>query len=158
MRDDLTDVLEEILFADVLLIGSPIYLGDITGAVRSFLERLIFMNLSYGKQGENTQSHRSNFNGRINTGFIYTMNIPAESVEPVGYQYNFDLHKRYLGLLNGEVKSLIVPDTYQFDDYQKYDAFHFDEQHKAKIRKEQFPVYCQKAFDLGAKLASLSRN
>ncbi|MFT9056823.1 MAG: flavodoxin family protein [Ethanoligenens sp.] len=156
MRDDLTDVLEEIISADVLLVGSPIYLGDITGAARSFLERLVFMNLSYGRPGESAQGHGSNFNGKINTGFIYTMNIPAERVGPVGYQYNFDLHKRYLGLLNGEVKSLIVPDTYQFDDYQKYDALHFDERHKAKVKEEQFPVYCQQAFDLGAELASLN--
>lgn len=158
MRDDLTDVLEEVMASDVLLLGSPIYLGDVTGAVRSFLERLIFMNLSYEKAGEPSKGQAagrpSNFSGKINVGLLYTMNIPEEEVEPSGYSYNFNFHKRFFELFHGETRSLIVPDTYQFDDYTKYEASKFDERHKAKVKAEQFPGHCQEAFDLGAELAS----
>lgn len=44
---DLSPVLEEILETDVLLLGSPIYFGDITGQMVSFIERLGFPLLSY---------------------------------------------------------------------------------------------------------------
>lgn len=148
MRDDLTGVLEEVISSDVLLIGSPIYVGDVTGAVRSFLERLLFMNLSYRK------TDPSNFHGKINVGLLYTMGMPEREAEASGYQYNFNFHRNLFSLLSSNVQSLIVPDTYQFDDYMKYEASRFDERHKAKVREEQFPEYCKEAFDLGAELVS----
>lgn len=40
MKDDLTPVLEKVHSADALLLGSPIYFGDVTGQMRCFLERL----------------------------------------------------------------------------------------------------------------------
>lgn len=39
-------------------------------------------------------------------------------------------------------KSLYVNDTYQFDDYSKYVVTTFDENKKARVRKEQFPIIC----------------
>ena len=39
-KDALTPVLEEIAQADGLVLGSPIYFGDVTGQMRAFLERL----------------------------------------------------------------------------------------------------------------------
>ena len=41
-RDALTPVLEEIADADGLVLGSPIYFGDVTGQMHTFLERLAF--------------------------------------------------------------------------------------------------------------------
>ncbi|UZW13532.1 flavodoxin family protein [Clostridium pasteurianum] len=148
VRDDLTEVLEKVITSDVLLLGSPIYLGNVTGEMSSFLERLIFMNISYSKRDY------SNFQGKINAGFIYTMNVPQTAVDASGYQYIFDMHKRYMQLLNGTSESLIVTDTYQFDDYNKYDASRYDEQHKAQIKAEQFPIDCEKAFQMGKRLAA----
>ena len=46
-KDALTPVLEEIAEADGLVLGSPIYFGDVTGQMRTFLERLAFPWLSY---------------------------------------------------------------------------------------------------------------
>ena len=37
------------LEADALLVGSPIYFGDVTGETRSFFERLWFPGLAYDK-------------------------------------------------------------------------------------------------------------
>lgn len=48
-QDALTPVLNRILEADALLVGSPIYFGDVTGQTRSFFERLWFPGLSYDK-------------------------------------------------------------------------------------------------------------
>ena len=46
-KDALTPILEEISQADGLVLGSPIYFGQITGQMQAFLERLAFPWLSY---------------------------------------------------------------------------------------------------------------
>ena len=46
-KDALTPILEDIANADGLVLGSPIYFGDVTGQMRAFLERLTFPWLSY---------------------------------------------------------------------------------------------------------------
>ena len=46
-KDALTPLLEEIAQADGLVLGSPIYFGEVTGQMRAFLERLAFPWLSY---------------------------------------------------------------------------------------------------------------
>lgn len=152
MKDDLTGVLEEILTSDVLLIGSPIYLWDVTGETRSFFERLVFMNLSYEK------SHRSDFAGKISTGFIYTMNVTEDVMDACGYRYVFEAQQKFLAeILNGTSEYLVAADTYQFDDYSKYNASKFDEKHKARVKAEQFPLLAQKAFEMGARLTTIAK-
>lgn len=146
MKDDLTPVLEKVLESNVLLLGSPIYFGNVTGEMRSFLERLLFSNLTYN-QGE-----RSVLKGKVSSGFIYTMNVPEDLVQKIGYEVMFQSTARSLQILNGPSEFILSADTYQFDDYSRYEASGFDEKHKSKVREEQFPLDCQKAFDMGARL------
>ena len=47
IRDGLRPVLEKAREADVIIIGSPVYLSYPTGETRSFLERLVFPNFTY---------------------------------------------------------------------------------------------------------------
>ena len=46
-RDDLTAVLDRLHEADAVIIGSPIYFSEVTGELRSFLERFLFQYLNY---------------------------------------------------------------------------------------------------------------
>ena len=46
-RDALSPLLDDIADADGLVLGSPIYFGEVTGKMRAFLERLTFPWLSY---------------------------------------------------------------------------------------------------------------
>lgn len=46
-NDALTPILREISRADGLVLGSPIYFGEVTGQMRAFLERLTFPGLVY---------------------------------------------------------------------------------------------------------------
>ena len=147
MKDDLTNVLEQILGCDVLLLGSPIYFGNITGEMHSFLERLLFSTLSYNSGG-----HRSVFQGKLSSGFIYTMGVPEESVYQAVFHHYRDLLQRSF---NGTSEFLLSTDTYQFEDYSKYEASRFNEKHKSQVRAEQFPIDSQKAFDMGVRLASI---
>lgn len=148
MKDDLTDVLEKVLECDALLLGSPVYFGNLNGEMLSFLERLFFSNLSYDTD------HRSVFQGRLSSGFIYTMNVPKDIMVKNNYETVFQHYQELLQRFGGTSEILISNDTYQFDDYSKYEASMFDEQHKAQVKAEQFPVDLQSAFDLGVRLAT----
>ncbi len=147
IKDDLTDVLNKIMECDVLLLGSPLYLGDITANMRALLERLIFMNYSYDHP-----TNRSTFKGKISTGFIYTMGATTELMKTGKFDANFEINERFLKVLNGDTEYMISADTYQFDDYTKYAAAAIDVEHKTKVRAEQFPMDCENAYQLAIRL------
>ena len=72
VRDGLAPLLERALRADALVIASPIYLMDVTGAVRSLVERLLFPLSTY-EAGYRTVAPR-----RIPVVMLYTMNVTRE--------------------------------------------------------------------------------
>ena len=47
MKDDMELVLQKITECDGLVLGSPIYFSDVSGEMRSFMERLLFPYSSY---------------------------------------------------------------------------------------------------------------
>jgi len=147
VKDDLTPILERIEDVDAIILGSPIYLGTVTGEMRLLIERLVFPYLTY------TEPIQSLFKKKIHSAFIYTMNIAEEQVEEYGYTTLFNTNENYLRLIFGEAESLFSYDTYQFMEYSKVLADRFDEKKKAKRRKEVFPEDCRKAFEMGARFA-----
>ncbi len=147
MKDGLTPILTKIATADALVIGSPIYFGSVTGETRSFLERLLFPYLTY------TVPYGTLFPKRIRTGFIYTMNVTEERSREFGYDYFLKANERYADLLLGSVESLCCFDTCQVDDYSKVVIESFDPLHKARRRSEALPLDCQRAFEMGKRLA-----
>lgn len=148
MNDDLKPVFNRIEQADALIFGSPIYFGQVTGEMRSFLERLLFQYLVYDGKGTTL------FDRKIKTGFIYTMNVREEYLERIGYAQNFNGMKKLLERFFGASETLLATDTYQFDDYSKYVTTGIDAEAKAKRRQEVFPEDCKKAFDLGIRLCT----
>lgn len=150
-RDDLTSALEKIHHADVLLLASPVYFMSVTGTMRMFLERLLFPYLTY------TENYQSLFPNELPVGCIYTMNLTEEKAPLFGLQQALQVQENFLAAAFGTVKSMMVYDTYQFDDYTKYVAPVFDEAEKAKRRSEQFPKDCERAYALGKELALLTK-
>lgn len=147
VRDDLRPVLEAVLQSDTLIVGSPIYFGDVTGETRSFLERLLFPSCSYDEFG------RSVVPRPVSCGLILTMNCPEQFVETVHYDVLIETHAQILGILQGRTEVLTSHETWQFTDYSTMNAAMFDVEAKAKRRAEVFPEDCRKAFDMGARLA-----
>ncbi len=145
MKDELRPVLKKITTeVDVLLLGSPIYFGQMTGEMRSFLERLLFAPLIY-----------SNPPRTIKTATIYTMNVNEERCEQMGYPAMFEYTETTLTRAFGaEAETLCCFDTLQFADYSKVTMEYMDPAHKAQRRAEIFPQDCQRAFELGSRLAS----
>ena len=147
VKDELMPALEKIEESDAIILGSPIYLGAVTGEMRSFLERLIYPYLTY----DDTPTL---FPRKINTGFIYTMGITDDQLKESGcYDQPLNLNEKILKLIFGATESLFSTDTYQFDDYSKVVATIFDPEKKAKRRKEVFPKDCEKAYQMGVRFA-----
>lgn len=144
LKDDLSPIFEKISNADAIIFGSPIYLHSVTGAMRSFLERLLFQYLAYDI------NHSSMFNKKIPAGFIYTMNVTSDQFK-AGYEDELKSLQAYIEKTFGSLESLVVNDTYQFNDYSKYVAPLFDESKKRIVKETQFPIDCQNAFDMGVR-------
>ena len=146
VSDGLKPVFEKIEDADALLFGSPIYLGNVTGEMRSFLERLVFQYLTY------TDPPGTLFARQMKTGFIYTMGVTEEMMNQLDYVRCMNLISMFLKRTFGHSESLCCFDTLQFKDYSKYVAPRFDPESKAKRHREVFPQDCQKAFEMGQRL------
>ena len=147
-KDDLSLLIDKILSANAVLIGSPIYFGEPTAHLRALFERLWFCNWSY-------DTRTWAFKGKVNLGLIYTMNAPRETYENI-YLEKFKFHEHSLvRLLNGEVRSLASCDTLQVPDYSKYNMAAFSEEHKRKVHDEVFPQDLQNAYKLGAELSRI---
>ena len=152
VKDDLTPIFEEVLDAQSLIFGSPIYLGTATGQMRSFMERLVFPFLPY------TDPPDTIFPKKIKTGFIYTLGATEEMSNERGFNHHISINEMILERIFGYSESLCIYDTYQFEDYSKVFAPRFDPQKKAQRRQEVFPLDCAKAFEMGARLAGKEDN
>ena len=146
VKDDLQEVLEKVSQADGIIFGSPIYFSTITGQLQSFLERLLFPYLVYDK------NYSSIAPKKMPTALIYTMNAPEEVMNQIGYLKTFNNIESSIEHIFTKPLVMYSNNTYQFDDYSKYKYNAFSEEAKAEHRKIQFPLDCQKAFELGANL------
>jgi len=138
-RDGLADVLDKIRTADGLILGSPIYLGDITAGLRALYERLVFQYISY-------KLDPPSYNDRkIPVVFILTSNAPEG--------YYVDLLKRYKETLDtfvGPTQTFVSADTLQVNNYETYNWTMFSPDKKKARRETVFPKERQAAFALGA--------
>lgn len=143
-RDDLTPVLEKVHNAEALLLGSPIYFGDVTGQMRCFLERLAFPAMTYDDY------RKQLYNGQLNAAFFFTMNVNDEYAKM--YQSIFENNTSLLKKFGGTAEYYLATDTLQFDDYSKFQAGQFDENMKRQRHEEQFPKDLANAFEIGRRL------
>jgi len=146
VNDDLAPLLEEIRTVDALILGSPIYFGDVTGEMRSFMERLFFQFPIYEPDAAVRQPKK------VRTAWVYTMNVTEELARQMGYDRMFRDNAGLLERFLGSCESLMCYDTLQFDDYSKYAARRFDPVAKRKRHEEAFPEDCKRAYELGARL------
>ncbi len=144
-KDDLSPVIDRIFQADSLIIGSPIYLGDITSQVHALIERLHFCALSY-------DDYSNYFKGKVNVGIILTMNAPRAYFEQ-SYLGKAKEVEQIFRALNGNVEVYAACDTLQVNDYSKFNMAGFSEEHKKEMREKQFTVDLEEAFRLGERLA-----
>ncbi|MCZ7664490.1 MAG: flavodoxin family protein [Thermoleophilia bacterium] len=151
VRDGLTPILKSVAEADVLILGSPFYFHTETGAMRSLMERLLFPYLTY------TPERTSLFPGKIQTAFVYTMNAPEEEMPLAHQDSSVAASRGIMTHIFGSCEVLLSTETYQFDDYSKYLTTRWDPKVKARRRREIFPQDCERAYELGNRLAAAAR-
>ncbi len=146
LNDGLTEILEKIESVDVLILGSPLYFGTVTGEMRCFMERLMFPYLVYAKPPQ------SLFTRKIPTAFVYTMNVAENMIHEAGYDVHFKTNESVLERLFGSCESVFSYETLQFEDYSKVVFSYCDPAERIERRKTVFPKDCEQAFNLGERL------
>jgi multimeric flavodoxin WrbA len=141
-KDELTPVLEEIAQADGLVLGSPIYFGQITGQMQAFLERLSFPWLSYNDYSMTAPK-------KMPVVLMETMNgLPdknnSQGYGPMEYCITSAL---------GEPEHINAYNTYQVKNYDRFELAAFSESAKRQYRDEHWEQDLQKAYDAGKRMA-----
>ena len=150
-KDDLQPILQKAVEADVLVCGSPNYCGYPSAALRAFMERMEFPAVNYSDYSKPVVLKR------ICSATIYTMNCPNEEVyRQMDYPILMDTSAKQLAVF-GPTEILCSYDTYQFSNYDRYDAATFSEAHKAEVRDTQFPIDLEKAYELGKRLVAKAK-
>ena len=141
-KDELTPVLEEIAHADGLVLGSPIYFGDVTGQMRTFLERLSFPWLSYNDYSLTAPK-------KMPVVLMETMNGLSDRNNSQGYG---SMEYCIVNAL-GQPEHVNAYNTYQVKNYDNYELRGFSEPDKRKYREEHWEEDLREAFDAGKRMA-----
>ena len=106
MNDELTPVLDKLKDVDAVILGSPIYLGNSTGEMRSFMERFIFPYLVYSAYPI------SLFPGNIPVGYIYTLGATEEYFDMFGFrkvvELNEGVEQEFLDIQNHSTVQILI--------------------------------------------------
>ncbi len=145
VKDGLTPVLRKIEKSDALIMGSPIYIGSVTGEMKSFMERLLFQHLLYSSPSG------TSFKGKLRVSFIYTMGMNKERFENSQLKAHTEGIESTIIRIFGNIETLHCFDTYQMDDYTNIE-YGMDIDKKWERRNTEFPKDCEKAFEIGKNL------
>lgn len=141
-RDALSPLLDEIAQADGLVLGSPNYFGEVTGKMRTFLERLAFPWLSYNDYSLTAPK-------RMPILLIETMNGTPDNNNSQGYgSMEFCISNAL-----GQPEHLTAYNTYQVKDYARYELAGFSEEAKRLYRDSHWEQDLLKAFEAGKRMA-----
>lgn len=141
-KDALTPVLEEISQADGLVLGSPIYFGEVTGQMRAFLERLAFPWLSYNDYSLTASK-------RMPVVLVETMNGTPER----NNSNHFGTMEWCITSALGGPQRIIAYNTTQVAKYDNYELGGFSEEAKHAWRDAHWEEDMQKAYEAGKLMA-----
>ena len=141
-NDALTPVLDEVAQADGLVLGSPIFFGEVTGRMRAFLERLSFPWLSYNDYSLTAPK-------RMPVVLVETMNGTPER----NNSNHFGTMEYCIATALGEPQHIVAYNTCQVASYDRYELGGFSEEAKHAWRDAHWDEDLQKAFDAGRRMA-----
>ena len=141
-KDALTPVLENIAHADGLVLGSPIYFGEVTGQMRAFLERLSFPWLSYNDYSLTAPKC-------MPVVLIETMNGTPDRNNSNG----FGSMEYCITSALGKPQRIVAYNTCQVAKYDRYELGGFSEEAKHAWRDAHWEEDLQKAYEAGKKMA-----
>jgi multimeric flavodoxin WrbA len=142
-KDSLTPLLEKIRGADGLVLGSPIYLNDVTASIGALVERLCFQYTTYKREYPSYNKRQIPVIG------IITCGCPEHVFDKMGYSQFFAGFFQTLSRI-GPVETLVSDDSWQVNDYEKRDWTLFNTAKKQAHKSEVFPRDMELAYSLGA--------
>ena len=92
----------------------------------------------------------------IPTAMIFTMNCPENYMKQIGYPTLLEENTKVMADIFGYRETLYACNTYQFNDYSRYDFNLFSEEDKRRYRDEHFATDLQNARDLGRRLVEMA--
>ena len=140
-KDALTPVLEEIAHADGLVLGSPIYFGEVTGQMRAFLERLSFPWLSYNDYSLTAPKC-------MPVVLIETMNGTPDR----NNSNSFGSMEYCITTALGKPQRIVGYNTCQVAKYDHYELGGFSEEAKHAWRDAHWEEDLQKAYEAGKRI------
>jgi len=151
--DGLKPVMDAIREADVLVLGTPVYLGQMSAQLNLFWERLMFANISYSSYDRGLKIEKPK-----RCAMIVTMGATVSQMRQIGYDQQFNYYGQQLGYMmgGGPAEMLYSNDAYQFSDYSKYNISvdRADPVQKKRHLEQEYPKDLEKAYDLGKRLCS----
>lgn len=150
MKDELSPFLDMMEDADGIIFGSPVYYGDVTPELLALEHRFMFSHMLYNRE------NRWVFPRQIPSAFIYTFGVTADFADSVISRFT-TIHDRMGEMLGVKSEICYSANTSQFSDYSLYEADRYDPAEKKKYHDEVFPEDCRKAFDMGRRLALITK-
>lgn len=154
IKDELRPVLERCYQADVIVLGTPVYYSYPTGDIRSFMERFLFPigTYMYDEKGRHIVVR-----DKVKySAMIFTMNCPEDYMKQINYPTLLEENTKVMQDILGYSETLYAFNTYQFNDYSRYDFNLFSEEDKRRYRDEHFPIDIQNAYKLGERLTEMA--
>ena len=150
--DNLKEILEKVSIADGICLATPIYFGDVTGVMKMFLERLVYPFIRFDKQYTPIPPKK------LKTAVIYTMNVDENTFlnqyigqnnsAPIGFFENWITH------LYEKPKRICAFNTFQYNDYSKYDDVRWNIEDKINQHDNIFPKVLENAYNAGREFVS----
>ena len=147
MKDDFTQIMNDMLAADAWIFSSPIYNGHMSSSMSALLERFYFSHCNY-------DSHERMVEREYPSLLIYNMNGNQNFMDKMGIENSCKYDAFLMERGFGKSQYMIANSTLQFDDYSKYHTAAVPVEAKMKFSEEHFPQDLQRAYDLGKNLLS----
>ena len=148
LRDDLRPVLEEVLAADILVLGSPVYFHYPTALARAFTERLLFPALDYSAPDRPIVAKRHR------CAVLYAMHVMNDDLfAQFRYETMLGTAGKSLEML-GSSEALYFRGLSAFPNPERYVTSEWMTENLARIRRDDYPDYEKRARELGWRLAT----
>lgn len=147
-KDGITPVLQEVAYADGIVLASPIFFNDVTAQLKCFLERLYYPWLSY----EDLSAHPPKQG--VPSAIIYTMNSSTAEPEQMELLEQMFRRNEYLvGTFFDTPERVVAMETKQVKDYNRFEFTIAWAQAHDKWHDEHFAEEQRHAFEAGRRLA-----
>ena len=143
-KDELKPILDEVAYADGIVLASPIYMCETTAMLHAFLERWTFPWLSYKDYSNTPVKH-------MPVVAIYTMNAASEQMEFL--EKGVGTSEWIIQFAMKDFTRICAHNTYQVKDYNRYEFADGQADRKQAYKDAHWQEDLDKSFAEGKRMA-----